>query len=39
VMLYLAIETTSIPMYVMAGFLLDDKNRPKRASSTCCSAR
>jgi NADH-quinone oxidoreductase subunit N len=25
VMLYLAIETTSIPMYVMAGFLLDDK--------------
>lgn len=25
VMLYLAIETTSIPMYVLAGFLLDDK--------------
>jgi len=25
VMLYLALETTSIPMYVMAGFLLDDK--------------
>ncbi len=25
VMLYLAIETTSIPLYVLAGFLLDDK--------------
>jgi NADH-quinone oxidoreductase subunit N len=25
VMLYLALETTSIPMYVLAGFLLDDK--------------
>jgi len=25
IMLYLAIETTSIPMYVLAGFLLDDK--------------
>jgi len=25
VMLYLAIETTSIPMYVLAGFLLDDR--------------
>jgi NADH-quinone oxidoreductase subunit N len=25
VMLYLAIETTSIPMYVLSGFLLDDK--------------
>ncbi len=25
VMLYLAIETTSIPLYVMAGFLKDDK--------------
>jgi len=25
VMLYLAIETTSIPMYVLAGFLLEDK--------------
>lgn len=25
VMVYLAIETTSIPMYVLAGFLLDDK--------------
>ena len=25
VMLYLAIESTSIPMYVLAGFLLDDK--------------
>lgn len=25
VMLYLAIETTSIPMYVLAGFLLQDK--------------
>jgi NADH-quinone oxidoreductase subunit N len=25
VMLYLAIETTSIPMYILAGFLLDDK--------------
>jgi NADH-quinone oxidoreductase subunit N len=25
VMLYLAIETTSIPMYVLAGFMLDDK--------------
>jgi NADH-quinone oxidoreductase subunit N len=25
IMLYLAIETTSIPMYVMAGFLLDDR--------------
>jgi len=25
VMLYLAIETTSIPMYVLAGFLLNDK--------------
>jgi NADH-quinone oxidoreductase subunit N len=24
-MLYLAIETTSIPLYVLAGFLLDDK--------------
>lgn len=24
IMLYLAIETTSIPMYVLAGFLLDD---------------
>lgn len=26
VMLYLAIETTSIPMYVLSGFLLDDDN-------------
>ncbi len=25
VMLYLAVESTSIPMYVLAGFLLDDK--------------
>lgn len=25
VMLFLAIETTSIPMYVLAGFMLDDK--------------
>lgn len=25
VMLYLAIETTSIPLYVLAGFLVDDK--------------
>ena len=25
IMLYLALETTSIPMYVLAGFLLDDK--------------
>ncbi|MBI5295877.1 MAG: NADH-quinone oxidoreductase subunit N [Chloroflexi bacterium] len=25
VMLYLAIETTSIPLYVLAGFMLDDK--------------
>ncbi len=25
VMLYLALESTSIPMYVLAGFLLDDK--------------
>jgi NADH-quinone oxidoreductase subunit N len=25
VMLYLAIETTSIPLYVLAGFLLDDR--------------
>ncbi len=25
VMLYLAVETTSIPMYVLAGFLLNDK--------------
>ena len=25
VMLYLAIESTSIPMYVLAGFMLDDK--------------
>ncbi len=25
VMLYLAIETTSIPMYVLAGFMLEDK--------------
>jgi NADH-quinone oxidoreductase subunit N len=25
IMLYLAIETTSIPMYVLAGFLLDDR--------------
>jgi len=25
VMLYLAIETTSIPMYVLAGFMLDDQ--------------
>lgn len=25
VMIYLAIETTSIPLYVLAGFLLDDK--------------
>jgi NADH-quinone oxidoreductase subunit N len=25
VMLYLALETTSIPMYVLAGFLLEDK--------------
>lgn len=25
VMIYLAIETTSIPMYVLSGFLLDDK--------------
>jgi NADH-quinone oxidoreductase subunit N len=25
VMLYLAIETTSIPMYVLSGFMLDDK--------------
>src|SRR5512139_3235785 len=25
VMLYLAIETTSIPLYVLSGFMLDDK--------------
>ena len=25
IMLYLALETTSIPMYVLAGFLLDDR--------------
>lgn len=25
IMLYLAIETTSIPMYILAGFMLDDK--------------
>jgi NADH-quinone oxidoreductase subunit N len=39
VMLYLAIETASIPLYILAGFLSMTSARPKLASSTCCSVR
>ena len=39
VMLYLAIETTSIPLYVLSGFMLADAKSPKLVSSTCSSAR
>lgn len=39
VMLYVAIETTSIPMYILAGFLIEDNKSTNLGSNTCCSAQ